>query len=130
LSGVADRIFLRGLSFFGFHGVHEQEKTLGQRFVVDLALELELAPAGRADDLALSVSYSEAYRVVRARLEGPSMNTLEAVAESVAADLFSHFPLVQAVHLRLHKPAAPIQGAQFRSVGVEIHRTRAAAQHG
>ena len=38
--GVIDRIELEGLAFYGYHGVRPEEKSLGQRFEVDLKLEL------------------------------------------------------------------------------------------
>ena len=52
-----DRILLRGLRVRGHHGVLPHEAQLGQLFEVDLELALDLAAAGRADDLDLTVDY-------------------------------------------------------------------------
>ena len=123
----ADRILLEGLEFYGYHGVKVEEKSLGQRFLVDLALRLDLGPAGRADDLTLTVDYGEVYRLVRERIEGPSRDTLEALAEDVAAALLDRYARVEAASVRVRKPAAPIAGAHFAMVAVEITRTRAGA---
>lgn len=119
-----DRIVLEGLAFFGYHGVKPEEKRLGQRFLIDLALNLDLGPAGRADDVALTVDYGQAFRVVRDVLEGPSRDTIEAVAEGVAAALLDRFERLEAVTVRVHKPGAPITGAHFADVSVEISRRR------
>ena len=124
----ADRIRLEGLAFYGYHGAKPEEKSLGQRFVVDLLLQLDLGPAGRSDDLALTVDYGEAYRLVREIVEGASRDTLEAVAEGVAAALLDRYPRLEAVTVRIKKPAAPIAGAQFSMVAVEIVRRRGARQ--
>jgi hypothetical protein len=43
-----DKIILKGLVFFGHHGVHSAERQLGQRFVVDAELAVDLALAGAA----------------------------------------------------------------------------------
>jgi len=124
LTGVTDRILLRDLAFYGYHGVKPEEKALGQRFLVDLELQLDLAPAGRADDLALTIDYGQAFGVVRELVEGPSRDTLEAMAEAVAATLFDRFPRLEAVVVHVKKPGAPIPGARSGTVSVEISRRR------
>jgi dihydroneopterin aldolase len=121
---VTDRILLKDLAFFGYHGVKPEEKALGQRFLVDLELRLDLGPAGRADDLALTIDYGQVFGVVRELLEGPGRDTLEAVAEAVAAALFGRFPRLEAVVVQVKKPGAPIPSAQSGTVSVEISRQR------
>ena len=59
-----DRILLEGMVFFGRHGVLQSERELGQRFVVDLELRLELRPAGLSDDLMRTADYSSVYLLV------------------------------------------------------------------
>jgi dihydroneopterin aldolase len=110
--------------FYGYHGVRPDEKKLGQRFVVDLVLEADLAPAGRSDDVGLSIDYAEVYRLVREVVEGPSRDTLEAVAEAIAASLIGHSQRIQSVTARVTKPGAPIAGAQAGTVAVEISRNQ------
>jgi dihydroneopterin aldolase len=116
-----DRIVLANLSFFGYHGINPEERTLGQRFGVDLALTLDLAPAGRTDDLARTVSYAQVYRLVREVVEGPPCNLLEAVAERIAGVVLAQTP-AQAVWVRVTKSAAPIKGMASGVVGVELRR--------
>ncbi len=120
-----DRILLRDLAFFAYHGVKPEERTLGQRFLVDLELRLDLRAAGASDNLSLTVDYGQAYRVTREVVEGPGCQTIEAVAERVAAALLAHFPALREVVVRVKKPWAPIAGAHFGVVAVEITRTRA-----
>ena len=120
----ADCILLEGLTFYGYHGVKAEEKSLGQRFVIDLVLHLDLGPAGRSDDLRLTIDYGEAYRLVRELVEGTSRDTLEAVAEGIAAALLDRYGRLEAVTVRVKKPGAPIAGAHFSMVAVEILRRR------
>jgi 7,8-dihydroneopterin aldolase/epimerase/oxygenase len=119
--GESDRIVLTGLTFYGYHGVHPEERALGQRFVVDLALDLDLRPAGESDDLAKTASYSEVYRVVREVVEGPPRNLLEAVAEGIARDVLRASG-ARGVRVRLTKPWAPIKGSTTGTAAVEIYR--------
>ena len=54
-----DRVELTGLRVRGQHGVFDFERRDGQDFVVDVALELDLAPAAASDELADTVDYGE-----------------------------------------------------------------------
>lgn len=117
-----DRIIMRGLEFYGYHGVLPEEHRLGQRFLVDVELQVELQAAGRADDLRLTIDYGEVYRQIKSVVEGPPLSLIEAVAERIAATLLG-WPPVSSVVVRVHKPGAPIPGP-FGMISVEIERER------
>jgi dihydroneopterin aldolase len=121
---VLDRIILAGMIFYGFHGAREPEKQLGQRFIIDLEMALDLRGAGESDDLGRTVSYSEVYRVVREIVEGPSLDLLEAVAERIAAAVLAAFGPVLAVEVTVKKPEVPIHGV-LDYAAVRITRRRA-----
>ena len=123
----ADRVVLEGMTFYGHHGDLPAERELGQRFVVDVALTLDLRQAGEADDLARTVDYVAVHRAAREVVEGEPRQLLEAVAERLAATLLARFPVEQ-VWVRLSKPGAPIPHAVFSRVAVEITRRRTAGE--
>ncbi len=118
-----DRIIVQGMVFYGYHGVNPEERALGQRFEVDLELELDLSPAGLSDDLARTVNYASAYKLAKEVVEGQPYNLIEAVAERLAAAMLSRFP-VEGVRVRLRKPWAPVKGSVLDAVAVEIVRKR------
>ena len=120
-----DRILLHGLTFYGYHGVNPEERRLGQRFVVDVGLTLDLEPAGRSDDLSRTVNYSQVYKLVRDVVEGPPFDLIEAVAERVAQVVLSQ-TAASAVQVRVTKPWAPVKGMVAGEVSVEICRARPA----
>ena len=120
---MSDAIFLEGMVFYGYHGVHEEEKKLGQRFEVDLEVEIDLLKAGKSDDVNHTINYSALYRVAREAIEGASRNLLEAVAEDLAQRVLAGFP-VSAVRVRVRKPSAPIKDNVSAMVGIEIWRQR------
>jgi dihydroneopterin aldolase/2-amino-4-hydroxy-6-hydroxymethyldihydropteridine diphosphokinase len=119
---MTDRIHLRGVEAFGYHGVLPDEKRDGQPFVVDVVMELDLATAGGSDALDDTVSYAEIAGEVVARITGPSFDLIERLAEVVADDVLRH-RLVDAATVTVHKPQAPV-GHPFTNVAVEVHRTR------
>ena len=120
---ASDRILLRGMVFYGYHGVNPEEKALGQRFVVDAALERDLSAAGKSDDLQETVNYAAAYQAVKAVVEGESRDLLEAVAQDIADALLDGFD-ISAAWVRVKKPEVAIKGSVLDYMGVEIRRER------
>ncbi|MDE2859966.1 MAG: dihydroneopterin aldolase [Chloroflexota bacterium] len=120
---MADRIILKGMTFYGYHGATPHEKERGQPFVVDIEMELDLSRPGRSDDLRDTVDYSAVYGVVREVVEGEGRNLLESVADGLAQRLLRDFPL-DTVTVRVAKPHVPIHGAMLESAAVEVHRRR------
>jgi len=118
-----DRIVLEGMQFYGFHGVNAEEKSLGQPYVVDLAVEMDLSVPGKSDQLEDTVSYTHLYRSVQKVIEGESRNLLESAAETVAIRILDEFP-VKAVKVRVKKPRPPIKGSFIENAVVEIYRVR------
>lgn len=120
----SDRIILEGMVFFGYHGTRPEENSLGQRFVVDVALQLDLRAAGLADDLAATVDYSAVHASARAIVEGPPLKLTEAVAERIAAAVLAEHPMVQAVEVRVRKPNVRLGDTVLAGSIVEIVRRR------
>jgi dihydroneopterin aldolase len=122
-----DRILLEGMVFHGRHGTLPAERELGQPFVVDLELRLDLRPAGLSDDLARTVDYGEVHRRAREIVEGPPANLTETVAERIAAAVLEGFPAVEAVRVKVGKPHVRLDGTVLAGSAVEIVRHRDAA---
>ena len=118
-----DRIILEGMRFYGFHGVNPEERVLGQEYLVDLAVELDLSAAGTSDRLEDTINYTHIYRAVRDVMEGEPRNLLEAAAQSIADRLLADFP-VESVSVRVKKPHPPIRGSVIENATVEIFRRR------
>ena len=76
---------------------------------------------GFHDSLADTVSYSSVFRTVKAVVEGPPCNLLEAVAQSVASRILAEYD-VEAVKITLKKPAAPIGGSILDYAAVQVMR--------
>ena len=119
-----DKIVLEGIVLYGYHGVSAAEKELGQRFVVDVELAVDLAPAGGSDDLALTVNYSTVYKLVQRVVQGASCDLIETVAERIASAILSEHDKVEQVRVKVAKPDVPIAGSVLRAAAVEITRRR------
>ena len=120
---MVDKVELVGMEFFGYHGCQKEERAIGQRFYVDVAMYLDLSEAGRTDDLDKTVNYADVFSEVRTIVEGEPFTLLEAVAERIAEVLFGKYPLIERLRITVHKPYAPIPG-KFADAAVTIRRAR------
>lgn len=117
-----DRILLNGLAFFGRHGCHAAERELGQKFLVDIELECDLAAAGASDALEDTVDYVAIYNAAREIMEGKPAQLLESLAQRIA-DFALQDERVQSAWVRIRKPHVAIPGP-LEYLGVEISRSR------
>jgi 7,8-dihydroneopterin aldolase/epimerase/oxygenase len=120
VSGEYDLLVLEGMSFYGYHGDTEAERTLGNRFHVDVELRMDLSQAGRSDNIVDTLDYSRAFVMVREIVEDQQFSLIETVAAKVAARMLAE-PRVESVKVRVGKHP-PIPGAIERcSVIIERH---------
>lgn len=117
-----DKIILEGMEVYGYHGVLPEEQSLGQRFIVDVELYLDLRPAGESDDPERTVNYAHVFELVDSIVSGHPYRLIESVAETIAAAVLGRFPVKEAL-VRVKKPQAPVPG-RFAWMAVEIRRGR------
>lgn len=120
---MKDKILMKNMGFYGYHGVFEEESRLGQKFYIDVVLELDTKKAGQSDDMHDSVSYGDVYHVIKNIVEDQRFNLLEALAEHIAEKVLYKFIMVEGLTVTVKKPEAPVPGI-FDYFGVEIYRGR------
>ncbi len=118
---AADRITLRGLRVYGYHGVLEVERRDGQEFIVDAVLWLDTAAAADTDDLSMTANYAALADRLAAVVAGPPVRLIETLAQRLADAATG--PLAREVEITVHKPHAPV-GHRFADVSVTIRRRR------
>ncbi|MCU0308368.1 MAG: 2-amino-4-hydroxy-6-hydroxymethyldihydropteridine diphosphokinase [Thermoleophilia bacterium] len=104
---MSTTVHVRGLEAFGRHGVFPAERELGQRFVVDLDLDLAHDRAADTDDLADTVDYAGLADAVAALVSGPPVALLEHLARTIAARALAE-PHVAGVAVTVRKPHVAI----------------------
>jgi 7,8-dihydroneopterin aldolase/epimerase/oxygenase len=120
---MTDTIFITGLVLHAYHGVGEDEGRIGQQFLVDLTMTLDLAGAAHSDKLADTISYSDIVEVASAAFRARRYRLVEAAAGAVADAVLAQFPRITKLRVTVHKPHAPI-AAVFEDVGVTLERER------
>lgn len=117
-----DRIVLEGIAVWAHHGLRDVEREVGQRFVVDAALELDLAAAAISDDPADTVDYGPLAERIAAAVTGQRCDLIEAVAGRVL-DVCLADERVSAAEVTVHKPDAPLP-VSAEEVRVQLRRER------
>lgn len=120
---MSDRIFVRGLALHAYHGVMPHEAKVGQTFMLDLDLEIDLSAAARSDKVIDTVSYDKVVECTAEAFCSERHRLIEAAAGCVADAMLAAFPRVRSVRVTIHKPHAPI-AATFEDVGVALVRSR------
>ncbi len=120
---MSDRIALTGLRARGRHGVYAFERAEGQDFVVDVVLELDLAPAAASDDVTDTVHYGELAGRLVTVVGGEPVNLIETLADRLVEVCLAD-ARVAAATVTVHKPQAPIPH-EFADVAVTLRRERA-----
>lgn len=116
-----DKIHIKDLEVYAFHGVNKEEKNMGQRFLISLELSLDLRTAGISDDLNKTVNYAELCNNIEKEFTKEKFDLIEAAGETLARYILLNYYMVQKVKVFLKKPWAPI-GKPIDYAAVEIQR--------
>lgn len=116
-----DRILIRDLELFAYHGVFEEEKKLGQKFVIRADLFLPLREAAMSGDLEKSVHYGKLCEVMEEAFTEQPHDLIETAAEITAMEVLERFPIATGIRLQVKKPWAPIHKA-LAFAAVEVTR--------
>jgi dihydroneopterin aldolase len=100
------RITLADVSLVGYHGYHEAEKELGQRFELDVDLFIDIEECGQTDTLTDTVNYEKVYQRVEEIVNGDRFSLIEALATDIVDSIFEEFE-IEGVTLRLRKAQLP-----------------------
>lgn len=118
-----DKILIRNLKIFAYHGVNPEEKVQGQNFILDIDAFVDISVPCKTDNVDDTVSYAEIIEETVRIFTSRKDDLVERAAERVSEGLFEKFEKIQALRVLLKKPDAPID-ADFEYVGVEIERNR------
>jgi dihydroneopterin aldolase len=115
-------IELHGIVLHAYHGVLAEERRDGQRFLVDVELDLEHEQAVRSDRIEDAVDYREVVARVRQVSDARAYHLLEALASAIADALVADWP-VTGVRVRVRKPEVVLDPpVEYAAVSVERRR--------
>ena len=116
-------LFIDNLEVFANHGLFEEENKLGQKFIFDIECELNYKKAMFSDEMTDSTSYADIVEVVVKTSTTNTFNLLERLAGEILKNIFTEFPQIENINLKINKPGAPIK-YHFEKCGVEVKVSR------
>jgi dihydroneopterin aldolase len=119
---MSSKLLLQNMMFYGFHGVHEYERELGQRFHVDVEITADLSKSEKSDKPEDGIDYTSVYGHVKEVVENHRYYLLEALSAHIA-EMLLKIVLAQEVTVRVRKSYTSIPG-QFEYIQVETTRKK------
>ncbi len=112
-------VHLYDLVFHAFHGIYEEEKILGNEYVVNACVDFH-----ESTKLILhidqTINYVCIYDIIKKRMSVPTP-LLETIAMKTGEDIHDQFPLVKSISISIKKMHPPVEGLQG-SAGVHWHK--------
>ncbi len=116
------KVVLEGLEFHAYHGIYPEERSSGNKFEVDIAVNTSFEESAFHDDLSGTINYEEIYLIVKNEMEKPS-KLLESVAHSIAQKILDSFSAALKVEVTISKFNPPIGGVCRKAkVSVDLQR--------
>jgi dihydroneopterin aldolase len=111
-------IILENIVFYAYHGVLLQERVVGNEFVVNLKIGVDLMKAAQSDSPDDTINYADVYEEVKKQMEIPS-KLLETAAYRIIQSLKQKYALIESIEIKLSKRNPPM-GAQIDSASIVI----------
>ena len=115
-----DILQYRDIKIYAHHGVHDEERTLGQYFLVDLDIEFDFSDAVRSDNIHDTIHYAELYRVIVAKVQEENFNLLEKLADYIGHAVLGFSPRIENVTVNIRKAQYPFDA---NIGGIRLQRT-------
>lgn len=119
-------IVLEEMRFYAHHGVLEQERLVGNSFILNLTIGLNTYSSLYSDDLKDTINYAEVYSIVQSEMNTPSA-LLEHVLGRIVCKVFKQWSLIDWLDISISKLNPPftadIKGAK---VHLRIDRSECA----
>ena len=113
-------IQIENMEFYAFHGHFKEEQIVGNKFLVDLTIEIDMEIPSKSDNLKDAVNYHKAYQIVRKEMEKKSY-LLENIAGRILDALYSEMTGIKKAMVKVSKLNPPM-GGKIGSVSVILER--------
>lgn len=103
-------LHLQNLLFHAFHGIHEEERILGNDYVVDCSIDFHESTEviEHIDD---TINYAILYDIIKERMGKPTF-LLETVVMEMGNKIYTMFPEIKSISISIKKMHPPIEGMQ------------------
>ena len=114
-------IEIEEMEFYAYHGHYEEERIVGNRFLLDLRIETDCEAAAKSDHINDAVNYQTAYKIIREQMKQKS-HLLENIAQRILDALFKDIRDIKKASVKVRKMNPPM-GGQIKSVAVTLSKS-------
>lgn|SRR5574344_1161515 len=104
-----DRLEINDMIFFSRHGCFDEEKKIGNKFIVHFSAETDMTAAAISDSLDDAVDYQKIYKIIKEEM-GITSNILENVGGRILKRIREAFPSLVSAEISISKLNPPIGG--------------------
>jgi len=115
------KIIIEEMEFYAFHGHYREEQIVGNRFLVDLEIETDMAKPADSDRLDDAVNYQLAYQLIKKEMRRKKSNLLESIGKRILDAIYADLEGIRKATVRIRKMHPPL-GGPVKSVGVTMSR--------
>tara|TARA_A100001011_G_scaffold96283_1_gene101270 strand:+ start:659 stop:1024 length:366 start_codon:yes stop_codon:yes gene_type:complete len=113
-------IKLENLSFFGYHGVNEEERLNGQDFIINLCISYNMKPS---DKINSCIDYILLYNFLKEKFNEKKFNLIESLGEKIILDINNQFNNIYYIKINIRKPSIIVDNNKdFINVELEYNK--------
>ncbi|MDF9800658.1 dihydroneopterin aldolase [Catalinimonas alkaloidigena] len=116
------KISLQGLEFFAYHGFHDEEQKIGNRYEVDITVETNFDQAAEDDLLEHTVDYGQLYYLVQEEMQ-KTTRLLERLTARIAERTLQKWTVINSVEVSVSKLNPPL-GGLCKKAKVTLQKSR------
>jgi 7,8-dihydroneopterin aldolase/epimerase/oxygenase len=113
-------IEIEGMEFYAYHGHYEEERIVGNRFLLDLKIEADCDVAAKTDQIKDAVNYQVAYKIIKEQMLEKS-HLLENIAQRILDALYQNMKGIKKATIKVRKMNPPM-GGQIKCVSVTMSK--------
>ena len=102
-------VALEGMEFYARHGYYEEERIIGNKYSVDVFINVDFSQAADDDKLEGTINYERVYQIV-AEVMSIDALLLEHLAGKMIKAIKREFSSAEKVRVKVSKHNPPIKG--------------------
>lgn len=112
-------IQIEEMEFYAFHGHYEEERYVGNRFLLDLSIFTDTSEAEKSDRIDDALNYQKVYAMIKDEMENKKSHLLENIGRRIIDRLYENFEGIEKLRLKISK-MNPAMGGQINSVSLTL----------
>ena len=113
-------IELEDMEFYAYHGCFKEEQVVGNRFMVNIAIQVDVTKPSQTDNIQDALNYVSVYELTKHQIQQNS-HLVEHLCERILNAIHQKFDFVDWVKVKVSKMNPPM-GGQMKAVSVTLQR--------